>query len=64
MDGLALGRKLLADTRLEGCKTIFMAPHEQPALRAAAEETGFFASLTTPLRRDLLWQTVAAALKD
>ncbi len=61
-DGLALGRSLLADARLAGCKPILLAPFDQRSLHTAAEKAGFFASLTTPLRRDLLWQTVAAAL--
>ncbi len=62
MEGLALGRSLLADARLEGCKVILLTPCDQGSRRTAALEAGFFASLTTPLSRDLLWQTIAAAL--
>ncbi|MDP6407393.1 MAG: response regulator [Alphaproteobacteria bacterium] len=62
MDGLALGRSMLADDRLRNCKPILLAPYDRLALRTAAQEAGFFDVLTTPLGRGHLWHSVATAV--
>jgi len=62
IDGLALGQKILSDSELHQIKPILVTPYGSRALHNEATALGLFGNLTKPLRRDLLWRMVGAAL--
>jgi two-component system, sensor histidine kinase and response regulator len=57
-DGLELARHLSTD----GTRAVLVAPRGLVSTLGAAAELGIFATLTVPVRRHRLWQTIAAAL--
>jgi len=59
---LAIARQLRADAAVAGWKPVLITSRALASTLAEADRSGFFASLTVPLRRHRLWRVMAAAL--
>jgi CheY-like chemotaxis protein len=62
IEGMDVGRRILADPSLNGSRLVSLAPIGTRADSKAASDAGFAARLVKPIRRERLWRSLSMAL--
>jgi CheY-like chemotaxis protein len=60
MDGFAVARAIQADVRLAETKLVLFTAHAEPGLAERAQQAGFAAYITKPIKREELFETLRA----
>jgi CheY-like chemotaxis protein len=63
MDGVAVARAIKADPALASIPLVLLTPFGRPAPRAEAQDQGFTAFVTKPVRQSQLYECIAAMQK-